>query len=431
MRFHCTVRIPLIFCLIVIFPALLSAQGVTGSITGLVTDPSQAVVGGAKVTIRNTGTGVENITQTNSSGVYTAAQLPIGAYDVSVDAPGFKTAVRSNVLVEATRSVRLDLALEVGSVGESVTVQAEAPLLAAETSAVGTQVTNKMLNALPFQLAGSLRDPTSFVRLTPGATGGSFGANIAGGRAFASEVLVDGAPVAYNAATNSPDQARPAYDAVAEFRVEAVIPPAEYGRTSGGVVTMVTRSGGNEVHGNLTMLLRNNVLDARRYNARIPDITRQAEFSGSIGGPITIPKLYNGRNRTFFFGNYTGFQRVNVPQGQVGTVATNAMRQGDFSANPERIFDPLTETAGGVRQQFSGNQIPASRIGAFAQAIHNVIPGPNAPGLSANFIGGTPATQPSDTFLVKIDHQISDKNKFSGSVRYQNPRRTFSRGPLP
>ncbi|MEJ7605273.1 MAG: hypothetical protein WKF37_03175 [Bryobacteraceae bacterium] len=175
-------------------------------------------------------------------------------------------------------------------------------------------------------------------------------------------MLVDGVPVAYNATTNSPDQAKPSYDAVAEFRVEAVIPPAEYGRTSGGVVSMVTRSGTNEVHGNVLTLLRNNIFDARRYNARIADITRQAETAGSIGGPVVLPKIYNGQNRTFFFVNYTNFRRANEPQGQVATVATEAMRRGDFSEIREPIYDPLTADANGIRQQFPNNQIPLNRL---------------------------------------------------------------------
>lgn len=406
-------------------------QGVTGAITGVVIDPQQAVVAGAAVKVTNTATGVARQTATNSSGVYNVPSLTIGSYEVRVEAPGFKTYVETNITVEATRIVRVDPVLQLGATGESVTIVADASLLQTETSSIGTQVTKKMLNELPFQLTGASRDPTSFIRLTPGATGGQFGANITGGRAFASEVLVDGIPIAYNAATNSPDTARPSYDTVAEFRVEAVIPPAEYGRTSSGVVSMVTRSGTNDLHGNAVLLLRNNIFDARRYNARIADITRQAEMAGSVGGPVYIPKLYNGRNRSFFFGNYTAFRRANVPQGQVATVATDKMRRGDFSEISQPVYDPLSADANGVRRQFPGNVIPADRITSFANAIQGVIPGPNAPGLSANYLGGSPATQNEDHFLAKIDHQISDKNKFSGNVRYQNNRRTFSRGPLP
>ncbi|MGI8992454.1 MAG: TonB-dependent receptor domain-containing protein [Bryobacteraceae bacterium] len=406
-------------------------QGVTGAITGVITDPQEAVIAGAIVTARNVATGLTTQSTSNSSGVYNLPSLPIGTYELKVEAPGFKTYTAQKVEIDVANTVRVDPKLEVGSVGESVTVDAQAPMLQTESSTVGTEVTRKMLNDLPFQLTGASRDPTAFIRLTPGASGGAFGANIAGGRQFASEVLVDGVPVAYNAATNTPDQDHPTYDSVAEFKVQAVIPPAEYGRTSSGVVSMVTRSGTNELHGDVLLLLRNNVLDSRRYNARIADITRQAEFTGSVGGPVVLPKIFNGRNRTFFFGTYTGFRRANVPQGVTGTVGTDRERNGDFSDISQPIYDPLTADVNGNRQQFPGNIIPPSRIGNFAKAVNAVIPGPNAPGLSNNYLGGTPATQNEDHFLIKIDHQISDKNKFSGNVRYENNRRTFSRGPLP
>jgi len=263
-------------------------QGVTGSITGVVTDPASAVVPSAQVTARETRTGLVTRTETNNSGVYNFASLPIGIYEINVEAPGFKSRVQSNIQVEASRVVRLDLELQVGDVGEKVTVQAEAPLLEAENSDIGTQVNKKLLNTLPFQLSGSSRDPTSFIRLTPGATGGAFGASIAGGRAFASEVLVDGIPTAYNASTNSPDQSHPTFDSVAEFRVEAVIPPAEYGRTSSGVVTMVTRSGGNEVHGDTALLIRNSYFDARRYNAPFPILLVRVSLTCQQAGRCTF-----------------------------------------------------------------------------------------------------------------------------------------------
>ncbi|MEJ7607045.1 MAG: hypothetical protein WKF37_12470, partial [Bryobacteraceae bacterium] len=128
---------------------------------------------------------------------------------------------------------------------------------------------------------------------------------------------------------------------------------------------------------------------------------------------------------------YTNFRRANVPQGLVATVGTDAMRRGDFSEVREPIYDPLTADANGIRQQFPNNQIPLNRISPFARRIQEVIPGPNAPGIAANFTGSGPATQNEDHFLIKVDHQITDKNKFSGNVRYQNNRRTFSRGPLP
>jgi hypothetical protein len=406
-------------------------QGITGSITGVVTDPTQAVVPGVTVTVRNMATGVISRAQTTSAGVYNVPSLALGPYDVTIEAVGFKTAVHQNVLVETANVVRVDFSLEVGAVGDKVTVTAEAPLLQAERAEVGTEVTRKMLNVLPFQLTGSLRDPMSFLRLTPGASGGQYGASIAGGRQFLNELLVDGVPVAYNGTQNVPDTARPSFDTVAEFRVETAIPPAEYGRTSGGVVLLATRSGTNEVHGNVVGLFHNGYFDARRFNARIPDITRQAEIAGSLGGPVYIPKLYNGKNRTFFYSNYTRLPRISVTQGVTSTVPTPAMKRGDFSAYPSTIYDPLTADSSGLRQPFVVNTIPTSRISNVAKAIMSYVPDPNVAGFASNWLGESPTTENTKTFQTRIDHQITESHRLSGTIRYKSNPRSFSNGPLP
>lgn len=406
-------------------------QGITGAITGVVTDPTQAVVPGATITVRNLGTGVINRAQTTSAGVYNVPSLILGPYDVTVAAVGFKTAVQHNVVVETANVVRIDIQLELGAVGENVTVTAEAQLLQAERAEAGTEVTRKMLNVLPFQLTGSLRDPTAFLRLTPGASGGQYGASIAGGRQFLNEVFVDGVPVAYNGTTNVPDTARPSFDTVAEFRVETATPPAEYGRTSGGVVLLATRSGTNDIHGNVVALVHNGYFDARRFNARIPDITRQGEFAGSLGGPVFIPKLFNGRNRTFFYANYSRLPRISVTQGQTSTVPTVAMKRGDFSAYPTLIYDPLTADPTGARRPFAGNIIPPSRISSVAKTIESYIPDPNVAGFASNWLGESPTTENTKTFQIRIDHQISDNDRINGTIRYKSNPRSFSNGPLP
>ncbi len=279
-----------------------------------------------------------------------------------------------------------------------------------------------------------MRNPFAFLRLTPGAQGNSSSAGdtrIAGGRGLASEVFVDGVQMTYNASQSAADVAHPPYDTIAEFRVEAVLPPAEYGRTSGGVVLTTSRSGTNAFHGNALLLLRNGILDARRYNARRADITRQGEYSGSLGGPVTIPRLYSGRNRTFFFANYTGFRRASLVQGATATVATGAMRLGDFSANNERVFDPLTANANGQRMQFPGNRIPIARLSAHAQKINAVVPLPNAPGFATNFLGQNITGEDSDSGFIRIDHQLANAHRLSATYRHQNRARLATTGPLP
>src|SRR5215469_8404138 len=414
---------------------ILSAQGGSGTITGVITDPSGVVVPNAVVTIRNLDTGVINKTTTNRAGVYSVPSLIIGSYDVRAEVPNFKTAVREKVLVETANVVRLDITLELGTVEEKVTVSSAPPLLQPELAEAATEVGRNQLNQLPFELTGDTRDPTSFVRLTPGATyttvQGQAAPAIAGGRNDYTEVFVDGVPVMYNAEQNTTSSARPAYDTVGEFRVETATPPAEYGRTSGGVVLLATRSGTNGLHGDIVGLLHNSFFDATRFNATQPDTTRQGEFAGSLGGPVLLPKLYNGRNRAFFYFNYTGFRRVNVLQGQVATVPTAAMKNGDFSANPTTIYDPATVNSQGQRQPFPGNMIPANRISPLSKTFEAVAPNPNAPGFSSNYIGTTPTWEHANSFNIRIDEQISDRQKLSARVQWRNTPESFANGPLP
>ena len=411
----------------------LCAQSI-GSVTGLVTDSTGAAVPGAKVELKATGTGIVSEFTTNESGAYRFSAALIGGYELTVEKQGFKRYVRTDLRVETGVTLRLDVPLEVGTTQDSIRVTAEVAMLQQETSAVGTQVDQKTLNALPFQLSGAMRNPFAFLRLTPGAVGNSSSAGdtrIVGGRGLASEVFVDGVQVTYNASQSAADIAHPAYDTIAEFRVEAVLPPAEHGRTSGGVVLMTTRSGTNSYHGNALLLLRNGILDARRYNARIADITRQGEFAGSLGGPVSIPKLYDGRNRTFFFGNYTGFRRLSLVQGATATVATEAMRRGDFSQNRELIFDPLTADSNGRRTQFPGNVIPTSRLSAIAGKINAATPLPNAAGFAANYLGQNRTGENSDSGFIRIDHQLSSNHRLNGTYRHQNRFRLATNGPLP
>ncbi len=403
-------------------------------VTGLVTDSSGAVVPSGKVSLKAVTAGIVSTQTANQVGSYHFPSVLYGPYELSVEAAGFKTYLRTGLAVETGVTLRIDVALEVGAVQDSVRVTAEALLLNQETSSVGTQVNQQMLNTLPFQLSGAMRNPFAFLRLTPGAQGNSSSAGdtrIAGGRALASEVFVDGVQMTYNASQSVADVAHPPYDTIAEFRVEAVLPPAEYGRTSGGVVLTTSRSGANNFHGNALLLLRTGILDARRYNARTADITRQGEFSGSLGGPVWIPKLYNGRNRTFFFTNYTGFRRASLVQGATSTVATEAMRRGDFSANSQRTFDPLTADANGQRTQFPGNVIPAARLSAHAGKINAVTPLPNAPGFATNYLGQNRTGEDSDSGFVRLDHQLAEPHRLSGTYRHQNRLRLATNGPLP
>ncbi|MBI3682763.1 MAG: carboxypeptidase regulatory-like domain-containing protein [Acidobacteria bacterium] len=182
-------------------PALF-AQGANGAFTGVVMDSTDAVLAGASVSVRSIATGATRQTRTNDTGVYTIPSLPIGSYEIRIEAGGFKAYVRTGLVLETAQTMRVDATLELGSATETVTVTAEAPLLQQETSSVGTQISKNLVNSLPYQLTGAMRNPFAFIRLTPGATGQSGagdGTRIAGGRTHASEVFVDGVPIIYRA----------------------------------------------------------------------------------------------------------------------------------------------------------------------------------------------------------------------------------------
>lgn len=404
------------------------AQSLNGAITGVVTDSTDALIPAARVEAVHASTGVATQSTANQAGVFRLPSLPIGSYEIRVTAPGFKAWVQTGIVIETAQTVRVDARLEVGAAQESVTVSAEAPLLEKETSTLGTQVSRDMVTKLPYQLTGSIRNPFAFVQLTAvaqGQSGAAEGIRIAGSRTYSNEVYIDGVPVSYNAGQNVAGPTAPSLDTVAEFKVESAIPPAEIGRTAGGAVMMASRSGGNQFRGNLVALFRNGVLDARRYNARIADITRQGEFGGSLGGPVWIPRVYDGHNRTFFFANYTGFRRLNDVQGRTGTLATAAMRSGDFAGNAERIFDPAS---GQTRRQFPGNIIPASRLSPFARKFQEVIPLPNSAGLANNHLAGIPSLLDLNSYFIKLDHQFTSRHRVNGSYRVRLEDRVNGNG---
>jgi hypothetical protein len=404
---------------LLLLPVFLSAQGSTGAVTGLVLDPSGSAVPETKVVLRNVATQEEQTSLTTSGGLFTFPSVRIGRYDLTVEAPGFRKSVTEGLRVETANATSLTVNLQVGNTSESVSVTAELPLLQSDSSSVSTVVNRSLLDKVPFQLSGTNRDVLSFIRLVPGVGGGvnNFNVVITGGRQHTTEFLVDGVTNNYRGGIASPFSIRPSMTSVSEFRVETAVPPAEYGRTSSGVVIMTTKSGTNEFHGNAEFLLRNNVFDSRRFNARAADITRQWEAAVNLGGPVLLPKLYNGRNRTFFFTDATMFRRINQPQGLTRTVATQPMRQGDFSAFPQPVFDPQSGGAGQPRTQFPGNRIPADRISAFGRALNGVIPLPNLPTIADNFVGASNNIEKMTVLLIKLDHRFNDKHMLTASGR--------------
>jgi outer membrane receptor protein involved in Fe transport len=407
-------------------------QSATGSISGIVTDSQGAAIAGAEVTATNTQTAVPITTKTNDSGVYDIPYLRLGIYEVRIKSPGMREAVIRGVLVDQNNISRVDQVLQLGNVSEAITVQDSAPLLQQESTTYDGVVNRKFVEDLPVAFGGVTRDPTALALLVPGVVNGTtygsqFGVNVGGGRQFSTEFQIDGMAVAYQGVTaNVPLDSRPDQDLVSEVKVQIGVPSAEYGRTSGGVVAYLTRSGTNDLHGNATMLLRNTILDARAYNATSVGRDQQWELALSMGGPVYIPKVYNGRNRTFFFFNYTGFRQAPGGNPSTVTVPTAQERTGNFSDLPYQLYYPTTH------QPIPGNMIPTSALSSAALALVKLYPAPTNSNLVNNYNGLTPTSAQANHYFARVDHNFTDNNRLSGSFRFQHAPSVLGEGaPFP
>ncbi|HKD07603.1 MAG TPA: carboxypeptidase-like regulatory domain-containing protein [Bryobacteraceae bacterium] len=361
-------------CVAVCLPAAVFAQ-TAGEITGEVKDQSGAIAPNVAVTATNSGTNVARSTVTNTSGVYSFPDLTPGVYQVKASAPGFDTIVKTNIELQVQQTARVDFTLTVGQATQTVEVSATGELLATENATVGTVIEQKRIEDLP--LNG--RNFFSLVSLTPGVTygftpaaqaagrqGGSRAAltmSLSGARATWSNYTLDGitnTDVDFNLYI-----VLPSVDALQEFKVQSGVYSAEFGREA-GQVNVSTKPGTNDFHGTAFDFLRNDKLDARPYdfiNTHPPKAAfRQNQYGFTLGGPVWIPKIFNGRNRLFFMSNYEGFKSrtTNVA---TATTLTAAMRNGDFSAISTALQNPYSR-AGSVpnvtSSPFPGNQIPAS-----------------------------------------------------------------------
>lgn len=486
-----------VLCLLLIGSA--AAQSDRGSIAGSVLDSSGAAVSGADITIRGVNTGNTYKTVSTGDGVYRIADIAIGRYDVTVKANGFKTSQKTGVLVQISTVTALNITLEPGAVTEEVSVVADAPTIQTESSDIGTVVTNKQIEDLPLALNSTgqsfVRSPETFVFLTPGTTGpgtnsdhasaGVFESKLSGGQNFGTEILLDGVSVQRSDSGAAFDQTAPTVEALTEFKVTTATPSAEYGHTSGGIESFTTKSGTNTFHGSVFELFRNEALDAMPWNTdyqnalaqydnnqivawnhnnpgtpypgSLETITRkprdrQNDFGGSLGGPVRIPHLYNGTDKTFFFFAWEQYRNRRALQNDLVTLPSVAERSGDFSAllgpgvvdsagNPVinpcngqqvlqgQIFDPsTTQVVGGItcRLPFANNQVPVSSN--VAQKVLTYIPQPNRGGsgpggIINNYLNPTSLDHVITTQTsFRIDENLTDKNKlfFSYHSREQN-----------
>lgn len=409
-----------------------------GDISGEVRDPSGAVIGGVTVTLTNVGTNATRTTETNDQGIYTFPALQPGAYTLKAEKSGFKSFTRTGVNVEVQLSARINIEMQVGAVSESIEVSAQATLLQSENATVGTVIDNKRILELP--LAG--RNAFNLVALAPNVSFGFPSAGQAnsrqGGVRSEQSISVGGQRAQYNRYTldgvenTDPNfntfVVLPSVDALQEFKVQSGIYPAEFGRGA-TQINMSTKPGSNEYHGTLFYFLRNDKLDAKNYAftaARPPkDPFKWNQFGFTLGGPVSIPKVLDGKNRFFFMTNYEWFrQRRNVQS--VFSVPTAEMQGGNFTdvvntpntaLRTTGIYDPRTRVAGSnVAQLFPGNVIPASRLHPISRQLLEFLPTPNLPNadIRNNFVQarGTPINR--DQFTGRFDVVESSNSQWSG-----------------
>lgn len=408
----------MVFVLVLLFASVSLAQVEQAGITGTVTDQSGAVVPGARVVVKNVRTGVEAATVTNAAGQYTVPYLPPGQYEVTAASKGFTNARVTDLRLTVGLTATLNLALQVGAVQNEVTVTATAVQLEQQTASLGAVVGSSQMMQLP--LLG--RNPYSLALLAPGVLPkGSAGAGpiINGGRSNTSEILMDGAETR-NSTTNDINYTPP-LESVEEFKVITNSFSSEYGRSGGGVLTAATRSGTNELHGSLYEFLRNDKLNANSWTSNRQGLKKTAfrrnEFGFAVGGPVELPRLYHGRNRTFFFVNWEKTPQRS-PDDINATVPTTPERQGDFSQSVDgggnliKIYDPLTtrpdpSRAGRyIRDQFAGNQIPTARLDPIALRIMQLYPVPNRASRTLNLALNNARQDDTWRIFMRIDHNL-------------------------
>ncbi len=447
----------------------LFAQNDRGTITGAVVDQAGAVVPGVEVVARNTETQVAYRTATTSSGDYTIEGVPIGIYGVTITAQGFNTFTQTGIRIYVGQTARVDAKLVVGDSKQEVTITGEAPLLKPETSDQSFNVPVEQLDNLPLNFgangnssSANIRNPYTFINLVPSGSVSSYSTiRLNGAPINTFYVNVEGQQANNNRLAIRQDQVQPSVESLEEMSVVTSNFAPEFGQVAGGYINLVTKSGTNQFHGSLFEYLVNEDLGAGQpftnggngHLLRPPN--RRDDFGGSIGGPVWIPKVYNGRNKTFFFFTNEQFYQKQVTSGVLQTVPTALMRAGNFSeaitqagskvigTDPMQrsivantIYDPLTArsvSGQSVTDPFPGNIIPSSRLDPVALKIQALIPPPTYPGTINNWdqIYNQITTEwiPS----IKIDENLTNNDKLSFYYSgYSGPHYNGSDGlPVP
>ena len=408
-------------------PLRLHAQALSG-VTGTVTDESGAVIADAKVTVTNNSTNVVNTAVTSSAGTFTIIDLIPGSYTASIEKVGLKAWVSRNVTVDVSRTTSVDAVLKAGDVTEKIEVTAESIALETTQPELGTLVETKVLEELPNQINGLGRQIDNFLELTPGVTGSNFSHRINGGLDFQNEVVFNGVEANQSETQGFQQYINPPYEMVSEFSVVSSVFSAQYGLAQ-GVASYQFASGTNTLHGDAFEILRNSYFDAKdavTAAAGLPtSVDRENNYGFSLGGPVYLPKVYHGKDKTFF---HVSLEKYKLNSGATRTlsVPTQAMVGGDFTGfQPIYVPGNFVAPSGCLNngatpvpgQQWFQNKIPTACFSKSSQALlaSSILPSPNASGFVSNYFApiATPTTQTSWGF--SIDHNLNDKQKLHGS----------------
>jgi hypothetical protein len=439
------------------------AQLNRGAINGTTTDPSGALIPQVHVVVQNMATNARYETTTTEAGQYSFPNLPPGEYQLTFQAPNFKRSVRSGIPLRVGEVLRVDMLMDVGTVTESVQVSAEIPRVQTDSAEVGTTFKGDDLMNLPLSIAGA-RHPEAFAyKLAPGVSGSNWVTHINGSREASKEVLLDGATVTTERAGSFSESAV-SPEAIQEFRVQTSGMSAEYGRTQVGVFNFVMKSGANQIHGSAYGGLRREWMNANtfsnKFSGRPRPLDRRHDYAGSFGGPVYLPKIYDGRNRTFFYTSYEHYAEKNLgvsapnknaplPEwydGDLSRLLGPVLAQTDALGRPVArgaVYDPRTFTqlpnGRWIGDMFPGNIIPVSRFSDVSRRVNEIARKHYLPTerdangqfpLVRNAVGPS-GTRKFDQYnaTIKVDQVISDKHKLSGSLSYiARPRIFFDQG---
>src|SRR5689334_14570853 len=424
----------------------IQAQDSRATITGSVIDPQGAAVPAARIEARNLDTSIVYATVSTSAGVYTIPLIPPGNYGVTATHDGFKSAVQSKIEVRTGDRVQADFKLEVGAVSQELTVSSDAPLLDAATASRGQVISSQAIENTPVMgrnvsmlatLAPGVQIPTGRADIQNVYDGTVDNFVINGGRSGRNNFTINGIPdVSQEGAnTNSTAAAIPPPEAVSEVRVQTSEYSAENGHTGGGTINVNMKSGTNQAHGTAYEYWRNDALNANLFNQNANGIPRTIfkwnQPGTELDGPVYIPHLYDGRNRTFFMFSWEE-HRNTLPLPVTSTVPTADQRRGDFSTTtanglPVVIYDPLN-LVNGVRQPFDGNIIPANRINPVGRKLIDIFPLPTGSGdrdHSNNLVlAPYPDRQQYDVFSTQVDHNLNSTNRLTATVIRSNRHET-------